>query len=151
MNRNALIFGSLLVAAGCGPQTEDELIPDSEVEAVQLEQQQSAITATEATTAAAPAPFHLRLAWGYLGGKRDARSWVNWTGGVSIDDGTATLEHLTYFDRRDEPVPSDDPRKVAWVSRTLPHFDGLIVKVVPTAQSHAVTFATPPLTRELSL
>ena len=125
---------AVAVLSACGPQSEDELVTDQEIAEVQ--------TSRAAITSAAPQPqepapavasqppaFHVRVAWGYLAGNWRARQWVNWTGGLKVDSGTARLDHLIFFERRDIPVPTPDAKEVGWQSRTLPHFDGVVVKV----------------------
>lgn len=136
--RTLLIAAALFAASACGmPQTEEQLLPDSDLAGVQTTQ--SAITSTVPAANA----FHLRLAWGYLAGELRARTWVSWTGQASVTSGTAALEHLIFFERHDSPLPNPAPNTVAWSSRTLPHFDGLVLKVTPGAATDEVTVTTP--------
>jgi hypothetical protein len=148
LTRNLSILAGLFLAVGCGFQAEDELISDRELDAVQYEASQSALTST---SPAAPGALHLRLAWGYLAGNREAPVALNWTGGLTLDSGRLALEHVTFFDRRDRPVPTEAGNQLSWSSRTLPHFDGVVVRVDPDVNARSITFATSAFTKELSL
>jgi hypothetical protein len=138
-----LVLG--LVLAGCAAETEEELIPDSALASMQSS---SALIAAEAAPAGA---FHLRLTWGYLAGNFRPPGWVDWSGGLKVDSGTATLERLVFFDRRDFAVPSEDPAAVAWKSRTLPHFDGVVVKVAPGAASDVLHVKTAAFEQDFAV
>ena len=149
MNRSALAGCVALALTACGLQSEEELISDREIAQVQ--------TARAELTVATPQPppqpgaFHLRLTWGYLGGNFRAVNWVNWTGGLAVDSGTATLEHLVFFDRHDFTVPSSDPARVQWKSRTLPHFDGVVVKVSPGAATDVLHLQTASFSQDFDV
>jgi hypothetical protein len=148
MTRSILAVSAVAVSfVACGPQNEDELISDQEI--AQMQTAQSALT--QAQPAVTPGGFHLRVAWGYLAGNRAARSWVDWTGGVKVDSGAATLDHLIFFERRDFPMPSSDPSQVLWKSRTLPHFDGVVVHVVPGAATDQLHLTTPLFSKDFEV
>ena len=137
---------ALCALAGCGPQTEEDLVTDQEISEVQSAK--SALTTAVQQPADAPAAFHLRLTWGLLGGNSKARTWIPWSGGVKVDSGTASLENLIFFDRHDAVQPSDNPAEVRWNSRTAPHFDGVVVRIQPTHTGDKVHVATPLFTRD---
>ena len=146
MNTRALVFAAVVALSGCGiPDTEEALVPDSEVNAMQVEQ--GLTTATPDSLPSTPGAFHLRLAWGYLAGKRAPPEWVNWTGKAVVTSGTLALEHLIFFERRDFPLPSPAPNELDWRSHTLPHFDGLVARVVPGAATDTVTITMPRFTQ----
>lgn len=148
--RTTVMAAWLVVLAGCGPLSEEELIGDDELSSL-VSERQSMTSEVSQQPAAAPA-FYVRLAWGYLAGNRSASSWLSWSGKASADGGAkVSLSHLIYFDRHDRPVPSTGPGEVSWRSRTLPHFDGLVLKVEPTVASTSLTFATPPYSRTLAV
>lgn len=141
----ALLVVAAVVLSGCGVgQTEEELIPDSALASMQS----SSAALTVAPPPATPGAFHLRLTWGYLAGNFRATTWVNWTGGLKVENGTAALERLVFFDRRDFIVPSEDPSAVNWKSRTLPHFDGVVVKVTG---GDVVHFVTPAFSKDFAV
>lgn len=140
---------SMCALSACAPQSEDELVTDQELGEVQSEQ--SAITQAMPPTTTAPAPLHLRVTWGYLGGDFRAREWINWTGGVKVDHGTASLEHLIFFERHDMAQPSTDPTQVRWQSRTRPHFDGVVLRVQPEAASDVVHLTTPLFSKDFDV
>ena len=143
-----LLAGSVaaLVLTACGPQAEEELITDQEVSEVQTSA--SALTELAPPAASAPAAFHLRLTWGYLAGDFRARTWIDWTGGVKVDSGAVALQHLIFFERRDFPRPSTDPSQLQWTSRTLTHFDGVVVKVQQGAPGDVVHLKTAAFSKD---
>ncbi len=147
MNRTLFLGSVALALAACGPQTEEDLISDQEVG--QVLSSQSAITSTVTRPPSAPAPFHLRLTWGYLAGDFRAPNWIDWTGGLKVDSGTAQLQHLIFFERRDFPKPSEDPTQVLWTSHTRPHFDGVVVRVQPGAATDVVHLTTASFSKDL--
>lgn len=141
----SLVLG--LVLAGCAAETEEDLIPDSALSSMQS----SAALTVAPPEPAAPGAFHLRLTWGYLAGNFRPPGWVDWSGGLKVDSGTATLERLVFFDRRDIVVPAESPAAVAWKSRTLPHFDGVVVKVAPGAASDVLHVKTAAFERDFAV
>ena len=144
------LCSAVAVAFFCSCGTSDrseELISDSEIDAIATSRASLTSTPAEPTAGA----FHLRVAWGYLAGKRDAPSWVDWTGSVRVDAGSTSLESLNYFERSDFAVPSNDPRSVAWSSHTRPHFDGLVAKVAPAQGAAMVHFQTPAFEKDLTV
>lgn len=133
---------------GCGAMSEEEqLLPDAEISAPLLEQHSAA---EMATTPDAPMPAHVRLAWGYLAGNRSYSDWINWTGGLSVTGGSVELEQLVYFEGHDHPVPTTNGSEVDWVSRTGPQYDGMVVKVTPSAADASVHFGTGPESLDVS-
>lgn len=141
-----LLAGTLCALAGCGPQTQEELITDQEISEVQSTS--SALTTAVEQPPNGPPAFHLRLTWGLLGGNRQARTWIPWTGGVKVDSGTARLQHLIFFDRHDSPQASNDPTEVRWTSRTAPHFDGVVVRIQPRTVTDKVHVTTPLFSKD---
>ena len=146
----SLLAGSLFVFAfaACGTASEEELISDGELGEVQTARSQLTVATVEQPSPQLPAAFHLRLTWGLLGGNMRTWQWVNWTGGLKVDSGSATLEHLIFFDNHDMVQKSDDPTQVRWSSRTGPHFDGVVVKVQPGAATDKLHVTTPLFTRD---
>jgi hypothetical protein len=135
------ILGSLLLMA-CGQAEEDErsLIPDSDIAALQDEAVPPEVAPAAATSGRS---FYLRLAWGLLAGDRQARDWVDWSGSLSVSEGTVQLSHLTYFERSDRPDAQPEPDRIGWTSRTKPHFDGLVARVELPSDDATVTVDTP--------
>ena len=146
MNRALLIL--LPALAACGVESEEGLITDSELNQIQSSRQ--AITNTHPNQSPDPEAVHVRLAWGYLAGRWPAPGWVNWSGELRLQSpGTLELENLSYFDKHDHLVQTAESDRVAWSSRTLPHFDGLVVKVSPGQPGAALKLTTPPYSREI--
>ncbi|MBS2031555.1 MAG: hypothetical protein JST54_26890 [Deltaproteobacteria bacterium] len=132
--------------AACGPAEDDEraLIPDSDVAALQ---QETVPPETPAAASTSGRSFYLRLAWGLLAGDKSAPNWVDWTGSLSASEGTVQLTHLTYFDREDRPDAQTEADRISWVSKTKPHFDGIVARVELPSDDATVTFETPAFSR----
>ena len=78
--------------------------------------------------------IRLRVAWGNLVYDPDATEWHDYSGQMTIDDGTLVLERLIAFEQGDSQVDDRmDPTRIAWTSHVLPSFDGLGVRVEPGA------------------
>lgn len=135
----ALSAALFLVACG-GEEDERSLIPDSELAAVQQD-----LVPPEV----APAPssagrsLYVRLAWGLLAGDKAARETVDWSGQLSVSEGTVQLTYLTYFDRADKPLAQTAPDHISWTSRTRPHFDGLVARLELPSDDATVTVDMP--------
>jgi len=143
-----LVFTSLGLLTGCGLGSEESLLPDADITDAQVESVDSAISVV--TTPGSPAAFHVRVAWGYLAGKRNwDETWVDWSGSLGVSSGEVALEHLVFFEPRDRPVPSSNPSQVSWKSRTGPHYDGLVMKVMPSTSDAVVHVQTPLLSVDL--
>jgi hypothetical protein len=134
-----------LAACGVGAESEESLVTDAEIGGLQHQ----ALTEVVAPPPAAAPSSHVRLAWGYLAGKVGAPHWIDWSGDLQVEGGTATLEHLIYFEHSDHFDPGTDPSEVQWTSRTRPHFDGLVIRVDPGTGSGVVHVTTPEFTTDL--
>lgn len=137
-----------LVACGL-PQTEESLISDGELDAI--------VSSRDGLVATQPEPppgadvVHVRLAWGYFAGKlRNLPGWVNWSGGAQMPGAQVSLENLVYFDRHDRPVATAEADRVQWSSKTLPHFDGVVIRVAASEAGQVLQLATPKYQRALS-
>lgn len=98
--------------------------------------------------------FFLRIDWGQLRFDPQCPEPTNWDGAVSVSNGFIRILRKIAFDRHDSFIrPRTDKAVVEWQSRTLPHHDGLLVKIVVPASASGVTvtFATDPLTRTFTL
>jgi hypothetical protein len=139
-----LLCGALALAgAACAPPAEDEasLVTDAEINSLQ----QDLVPPEQAPTQASSGKtFYVRLAWGFLAGKPAAQNWIDWTGSLSVDQGTVQLTHLTYFEKTDKPAAQTESDRISWTSRTKPHFDGLIARVEVPSDDATLTFDTPP-------
>lgn len=144
------LAAAVVFVTACGmPDTEESLVSDSELGAIQVEQ--GLTTEQPTSTTSTPGAFHLRLAWGYLAGNRTPPEWVSWTGKAVVTSGTMQLEHLIFFERRDFPLPSLAANELDWRSRTLPHFDGVVAKVTPGAATDTVTITMPRFTQSFDV
>jgi hypothetical protein len=104
--------------------------------------------------------YHVALVWGHLPPARDAEltdptpAVMNWDGTVSVDQGAVGLERTLRFDPAfgDKVLPRTSAQSIAFVSRTLPHVDGLLVRVVVPPNAPAVVhFRTKSLTQDIDL
>jgi hypothetical protein len=104
---------------------------------------------------------YLMITWGNLEADSTIDFPTDWSGTLSAENGAICLKRTIFFDSRDEIVPRTSRDSLEWVSRTQPHFDGILValhkivmrdttvdpSVVDTANDRlAVTFDTGPLT-----
>src|SRR6185369_6076850 len=77
---------------------------------------------------------------------------VDWTGGVSVDQGAIGVKRTLKFDLHDSVDPRNAPNVVTFVSHTLPHVDGLLLKiVVPAGGSQTLHFDTAALGADIDL
>lgn len=102
--------------------------------------------------------YRVALTWGHLPQANDASdadptpSAANWSGSISVDAGAIAVKRVIRFDRFDRLERRDDKAEVSFVSRTLPHVDGLLVQVVvPAAGSQTLHFKTDTLTFDIDL
>ena len=78
------------------------------------------------------AVIRMRVVWGNLIIDPDATEWHDYSGQMTIDDGTLVIERTIAFEGTDSQIDTrDDPTKIAWTSHTQPAFDGLAVRVEP--------------------
>lgn len=143
---NLLAVVTALSMAGCsGGSWDDEerLIPDSEIDAMQ-----SQLVST--TDAPAEGGAYVKVVWGYLAGKfYDAPGWISWTGSLSVDSGTASLQSLVFFDPHDALQPQPAPNRVDFKSRTKPHYDGFVALVQPGAATDVVHLDTASFSTDI--
>jgi hypothetical protein len=138
-----------LFACGVASDPEAALITDSELDSIQSSR--DGLVATENELPPGVDVVHVRLAWGYFAGKfKNLPGWVNWSGGTQMPGAQVSLENLVYFDRHDKPVATAEADRVAWSSKTLPHFDGAVIKVAATEASQVLQFTTPKYSRALT-
>lgn len=135
----------------CGvPQTEESLITDSELDAIVSSR--DGLVATQPELPPGVDVVHVRLAWGYFAGKfRNLPGWVSWSGGAQMPGAQVSLENLVYFDRHDKPVATAEGDRVQWSSKTLPHFDGAVLRVAASEAGQVLQFTTPKFQRALSI
>lgn len=112
----------------------------------------------EAAKIAGARRYHIAVIWGHLPPAHDADEvdlapqWADWTGSLSVDAGAIGLQRALAFDVEDHLLPRKDPQTVAFVSRTLPHVDGLFVSVIlPPNASPMLHFRTKSLTTDIDL
>jgi len=109
--------------------------------------------------------IYLRALWGRLDGRpesdsardENAYSRVDWDGGMTVEGGVLSVRQTIRFEpRTDHLLPRTDRQTVEWVSKTGPHFDGVLVCIWAPLNDEgvpegSVSFKTGPLTQTFRL
>jgi hypothetical protein len=101
--------------------------------------------------------YILRIIWGQLSGNPGVREVIRWDGTIFSEDAVIRIERLIRFERFDHVLPRYDARIVEYISRTRPHNDGLLLRiVVPKAAflsgyQPTLTFASDLLVKTFAL
>jgi hypothetical protein len=75
--------------------------------------------------------YLLRIKWGYLNGNEDASEITNWSGSVSINNGTLVILRTIRFDVADQILlPRTSAQKVEFTSFTQHYYDGLALAII---------------------
>ncbi|MFH1277570.1 MAG: hypothetical protein ABIK65_04250 [Candidatus Eisenbacteria bacterium] len=114
-------MGDLEKMAEDGVEAHDQVAEESEVVAL----------------GAAPATnvYVLRLAWGMLEGDSSVTVETDWSGSISVDRGAVIVERVIRFEPGDYVVrPRTDRTVVDLVSKTAPHWDGLLITLLDPAE-----------------
>ena len=101
----------------------------------------------------------LMITWGNLRADSLIDFPTDWSGGLCAENAVVAVRRLIRFEPRDQLLPRTTRACVEWVSHTQPHFDGIVVELLPPrcdslasidsalcAQPVSVTFKTGPLT-----
>ncbi|HKK69838.1 MAG TPA: hypothetical protein VKA86_01375 [Candidatus Krumholzibacteria bacterium] len=80
----------------------------------------------------------VRILWGQLDGEFDRETvsatpeaGLDWSGSLKVTDGVIALKRTILFERPfDHRLPRVERDSLAWVSRTGPHYDGVLVCVM---------------------
>ena len=108
----------------------DEKASFGEPEFTMLEIAENSLAAADSDTVATPNAFLVRVLWGQLEGNPDATQVIDWNGAFSVSSGRlAALRTLAFERRTDHLLRRDDRQVVPFESRTLPHFDGLLLLI----------------------
>ncbi|MFT3706849.1 MAG: hypothetical protein QM817_04200 [Archangium sp.] len=143
-----LLASSLILFTAACSGSSGGAITDSEVDAIKTTR--SSLTTTDEF--ATPDVVHVRLAWGLLAwaGKGAKPTATDWTGGLTLSDGTATLDMSTFFEKGDSAA-NGEANQVKWNSHTYPHFDGVIATLKPGSSASTVAIVTPNFEKTLSI
>jgi hypothetical protein len=84
----------------------------------------------------------LLMIWGNLprADTPDPTAWTNWSGAIRVIGGKVRVDRTIAFDKRDHLLERPDASTVAFVSRTLPHVDGLLMHVLQETPDAKVVF-----------
>jgi hypothetical protein len=102
----------------------------------------------------------LMITWGNLRADSLIDFGTDWTGGLCAENAVVVVRRLIRFDPLDHLLPRTSRQCVEWVSHTRPHFDGILVELLPQRcdslteatsdqpchRPISVTFKTAPLT-----
>lgn len=101
----------------------------------------------------------LMITWGNLRADSLIDFSTDWSGVLCAENAVVVVKRLIRFDPRDQLLPRTTRACVEWVSHTQPHFDGILVELLPQrcdsltlatdprcARPVSVTFKTGPLT-----
>lgn len=143
------LFAAVFTLSACVGGTTGGAISDSEVDAIKTARS-SLTTADEFATTGVT---HVRLAWGLLAwaGKGVRPTGTDWSGGLTIPDGTAKLDMTTFFEPGDAPVDGAAANEVKWNSHTYPHFDGIIATLTPASATGSLVINTASFKQEIPL
>lgn len=157
MNRPSplLAAATILLIPACSADRVVDAISDTEVDSIQTTRE----SVTIASETEVPGVLHVRLAWGYLAWKEHASrgdratglrdAGFDWTGGLTISNGTATLDMSTFLEKGDS-AEVGAANEVKWNSHTYPHFDGVIATLTPETADAQVVIDTPSFKKTLS-
>ena len=143
----AACFVALAVLSGCGGMSADEPISDAEID-------QQAVSAELVQIGEAPRTSpemraaKVRVTWGFLAGKARP-DHLDWSGALTVERGTLSLERLLNFGGHDRLLTSDSEASIRWRSRGA-IIEGFLAEVVAPLDG-VVRFETKPLRFEVSM
>ncbi len=101
--------------------------------------------------------YKIVLLWGHFPGAQDGSDAqtvpqkIDWTGAVSVDTGAIGLGSTLRFDDKDSVSPRTEPKSLAFVSRTYPAVDGLVLRVAVPANAQILHFRTSAMNADIDL
>jgi len=88
-------------------------------------------------------PRHfLRITWGNLHRDEGITNPTTWDGALSISSGAIVLKRIIKFEENDRILERTQRDLLEWESKTLPHFDGILVRVVPRVSDSSTDVAS---------
>jgi len=82
--------------------------------------------------------YTLRVAWGQFPFNPQKEEWTTWKGMIFVKNARVFVKRAIFYERHDFFQPCANRRCVRINSRTLPHHDGLVLKIVPVIDDPAV-------------
>lgn len=73
--------------------------------------------------------FRVLAMWGQARPNPEITEWTDWSGAFHVGQGAILVNREMRFEPRDLVLPRTSPNEVRFVSRTLPHNDGLLMTV----------------------
>jgi hypothetical protein len=102
--------------------------------------------------------YTVAVFWGHLPAPRDAEATdvepapLSWNGSLSVDAGAIGLKKTIKFDDADQVLPRTEAKSLSFESRTMPHVDGMLLRVVvPASGSQTLHFDTAALKTDIDL
>lgn len=94
--------------------------------------------------------YHFRAVWGNLSYDSTETEWTTWDGSLAISRGALVVRRIIRFESRDSVLTRTSRDSILWVSRTMPHNDGLAVDLlVPPMRPSIDTTVDTTITPEL--
>jgi hypothetical protein len=82
--------------------------------------------------------YTLGVAWGQFPFNPRKQDWTSWKGMIFVKNARVFVKRAIFYERHDFFKPCANRQCVRINSRTLPHHDGLILKIVPVIDDPAV-------------
>ncbi len=82
--------------------------------------------------------YTLRVAWGQFPFNPRKQEWTTWNGMVFVKNARVFVKRAIFYERHDFFKPCANHQCVRINSRTLPHHDGLVLKIVPVIDDPTV-------------
>ena len=104
--------------------------------------------------------YYMKILWGMLEYDSTVTDVTDWSGSLTIDRGGIKLVSKIRFEWPGDHIvrPRTDPKKLEWVSYTMPHFDGIGIILYDVSNStdstdteNTVTFKTGPYERTFTM
>ena len=118
------------------PSVLDQELAENDVQQISYTEDDSEEDDAEAGVPEGKKVAIVRLLWGQFPLNRRIDQWTKWSGIVYARGAKVFIQRIIYYERHDFVRPCADRSCVLVDSRTLPHHDGLVLKVVPLPDSN---------------
>jgi len=82
--------------------------------------------------------YTLRVAWGQFPFNPRKEGWTTWNGMIFVKNARVFVKRAIFYERHDFFKPCANRQCVRINSRTLPHHDGLVLKIVPVIDDPSI-------------
>jgi len=134
-----------------GMDNEDETIDESKYEDIPVFEDVDDPTTLEAENGSRV--ITMLVLWGHLPRYDgvDPETFTDWTGSVQVKGGKLRIDRTVAFDAHDKLLARSTGDQASFVSRTLPHVDGLMMHVLQKSSAATLTISTRALTVDIPL